>query len=627
MDQVAGRSSGAHAAERPDPLKVLRDTADMRAVSFAPYPLAPFFDERLYLYALMRADVRSGAPLESAEAQERFVAWWVLAGKEDLPDLALTPEAHGWLLRPVGRIAPPGLPLTRVILAPLHHLPDAAAWLEPDGSVGLKYLAWFLLAVAPRFRLAKLLPPEIGTWLASPADGSGGSGLTVLAALIHGMRPDVARRFDLSDPAGRAAYGAWLRNGGLAELGLAELGLAGHAAAPDRSPYVAPRRGTVKDPTRTGGVNLIGYADAEVGLGEDLRTTAIALESAGVPFSVFNLELDSRIRRGDATLAAHIAEDLPYDINIFCITGFETARLFVQHGPALFRGRHNIGYWPWELPRWPAELRVCYGLVDEVWASSTHTAGCYRRDAVRPVHHMPLTVLPPPALTPRRERFGLPAERFLFLFNFDVSSYMERKNPFAAVEAFRRAFDPDRTDVGLVVKAMRGDPESPAWRRLSDACAADPRIRVINEVLDRVPLLELYACCDAYVSLHRAEGFGRTMAEAMLLELPVIATGWSGNADFVTERTGWPVAYDLRPLGPDDYPFGLGTEWADPRIDAAAAAMRAVAAGGPDVAARRRAGRDLVRATLAPAVRGRIMADRLAAIRADRAKRALGERA
>ncbi len=596
-----------HQSSAPAALAALSSAAGPRSVPFAPCPLLPFFDERLYLYAMIREDVRGGGPLESRAIQERFAAWWILTGKDDLPDHALTAEGHACLLEPVGTVPGTSLPITRVILAPLAHLPEARAWLEPDGTVGLKYMAWFLLAAVPMFRLDGLLSAEHRQWLDSPAGPQAPNGFTVLASLLLTFRPDLGQRFSAGTPAGLQSFVAWLRDGGLDQSGL------GAYARPQRQgPYVSARRGAIPAPSRTRGVNLIGYADAELGIGEDLRTTASALETAGIPFSVFNLELDAGISRGDGSVMAHAADDLPFEVNLFCITGYETGRLMVQHGPAMFAGRRNIGCWPWELPRWPAELKVVYSLVDELWASSRFTADCFRRDGIRPVRHMPLTVLPPPAIAPARGRFGLPPDRFLFLFNFDVSSYMARKNPFAAVQAFRRAFPiGERDEVGLVVKAMRGGGDSPAWSRLMEAVREDPRIFVINEVLDRSALFALYASCDAYVSLHRAEGFGRTMAEAMLLGLPVIATGWSGNADFVTPETGWPVRHTLIPVGPDEYPFGLGTEWADPDPAHAAACMRAVAAGGPEVQARRAAARRLIADTLSPAARGRAIAARL----------------
>jgi len=215
-------------------------------------------------------------------------------------------------------------------------------------------------------------------------------------------------------------------------------------------------------------------------------------------------------------------------------------------------------------------------------------------------------------LTPTpRARFGLPEDRFLFLYVFDWNSYPARKNPLAAIDAFRRAFPTGREPVGLVLKTMNARPEDPRWQLLLAAAAADRRVAVLAETLDRGEALGLFAACDAYVSPHRAEGFGRTLAEAMLLGLPVIATAHSGNADFLTPDTGFPVAYRLVPVGHGDYPFGEGLLWAEPDLESLARNMR-LAADQPALARRRaQAGRDLIAARHDPRIVGKAYLGRL----------------
>jgi len=158
--------------------------------------------------------------------------------------------------------------------------------------------------------------------------------------------------------------------------------------------------------------------------------------------------------------------------------------------------------------------------------------------------------------------------------------------------------------VGLVLKTMNARPEDPRWQRLLAEAAADRRVAVLAETLDRGEALGLFAACDAYVSPHRAEGFGRTLAEAMLLGRPVIATAHSGNADFLTPDTGFPVAYRLVPVGPGEYPFGEGLLWAEPDLESLAANMR-LTVDQPGLARRRaQAGRDLIAARHDPRIVG-----------------------
>jgi glycosyltransferase involved in cell wall biosynthesis len=232
--------------------------------------------------------------------------------------------------------------------------------------------------------------------------------------------------------------------------------------------------------------------------------------------------------------------------------------------------------------------------VDELWLSSTYARDAFAASSPVPTFLAPMAVAVDRLTPVPRSRFGLPEGRFLFLYVFDWNSYPARKNPTAAVDAFRRAFPTGREPAGLVLKTMNERPEDPRWQLLQAAAAADRRIVVLAETLDRGEALGLFAACDAYVSPHRAEGFGRTLAEAMLLGLPVIATAYSGNADFLTPDTGFPVAYRLVPVGQGEYPFGEGLLWADPDPDDLAANLR-LAFDQPGLAKRRaEAGRRLV---------------------------------
>jgi glycosyltransferase involved in cell wall biosynthesis len=181
-----------------------------------------------------------------------------------------------------------------------------------------------------------------------------------------------------------------------------------------------------------------------------------------------------------------------------------------------------------------------------------------------------------PPLGVRRGYFGLPADAFVFLFAFDCHSLLERKNPLAVVRAFREAFGL-RPGVQLVLKAMHAAPASPEYRELARACAGQGNIRLLDAVMSRAEMHALMLCCDAYVSLHRSEGFGLTVAEAMAMGKAVLATAWSANADFMTARNSCPIPYRLVPLQRDHGPYRAGGLWADPLHGSAVEAMRRVA--------------------------------------------------
>jgi glycosyltransferase involved in cell wall biosynthesis len=182
----------------------------------------------------------------------------------------------------------------------------------------------------------------------------------------------------------------------------------------------------------------------------------------------------------------------------------------------------------------------------------------YKEATDKPVKLVPLAVSVARMKPYPRKHYGLPEKKFLFLYIFDFNSSVARKNPMAAVQAFKQAFKPSDNTVGLVLKTMNTKPNNPEWQAFLKECQTDKRIQLITETLDRPEVLGLINACDAYVSLHRAEGFGRTLAEAMLLGKPVVATNYSGNVDFLIDGT-YPVSYKLVSVTENSY------QWLDPQ--------------------------------------------------------------
>jgi hypothetical protein len=224
------------------------------------------------------------------------------------------------------------------------------------------------------------------------------------------------------------------------------------------------------------------------------------------------------------------------------------------------------------LPQWPEALEFFYLLADEIWAISAFVRGAFELRAPVPVVHMPSAVVA--EARPDREAYGLPDGAFVFVCFFDGNSSFQRKNPGAAIAAFRRAFPVSDTSVRLVVKAMRAGATSQAWRELQASAGGDPRIAFVDEEWSREETLGLIASCDGLVSLHRAEGFGRPIAEAVLLRRPVVATKWSGNLDFCESGLQFLVEADMQPTPPGAYAWGEGQFWAEPDEAAAAEAVK-----------------------------------------------------
>ena len=219
--------------------------------------------------------------------------------------------------------------------------------------------------------------------------------------------------------------------------------------------------------------------------------------------------------------------------------------------------------------------------MDEIWVSSRYVQEIYATQTNKPVVNVGMAVEDlPPHLTPHTDlcQEGV----FTFLTTFDSFSFAERKNPLAAVRAFQAAFDKNNREVSLIVKTWNRRRVSNAfqigvWRLLDELIQDDPRIRVIDEAFTYEQIISLKLACDCYVSLHRAEGFGFGMLEAMQLGRAVIATAYSGNMDFCTDENCFLVDYDLVAVGYDEYlNVERGSLWADPKISSAAAAMREV---------------------------------------------------
>ena len=247
-------------------------------------------------------------------------------------------------------------------------------------------------------------------------------------------------------------------------------------------------------------------------------------------------------------------------------------------GRHMLRGRRIVGYWVWELPTVPHHWRVGLGFVHEVWVPSRFTADALDKLApgrVRVVPH-PLALAPPVA-EPDRAGFGLPPGTVTVLVSFNMASSFERKNPLAAVAAFRAAFG-DRKDRLLVIKVGYPDYFPADLARLRDAVDGARNIRLDAGTLSPRRSRSLIASVDIVLSLHRAEGFGLVPAEAMLLGKPLIATGWSGNMDFMDTTCTAPIGYRLVPVhdprGVYDIP---GAEWAEADPDEAVAQLRRLA--------------------------------------------------
>lgn len=338
------------------------------------------------------------------------------------------------------------------------------------------------------------------------------------------------------------------------------------------------------------GVNLIGYAKHALGIGEDLRTTTYALNSRNIDTAIINFSPGSFKGREERTFENRIQNKHPYQTTIICLTAEETLRYLMREGSKNLKDRYVIGYWPWELPNWPKSWISAIDYVNEIWVSSKHIKDSLDKETKKPIKIMPLCVdqdgykLYQQGTQERlenRKRFGMDLGTINVCYSFDQNSYIDRKNPLDAFRTFQLAFPPYPLDkvneqVKLLIKTFPNKNVSWEWQYLKDMAKFDSRVEIIESNMNRKDLMRFYGCCDIFLSLHRAEGYGRCLAESLQLGLDLIATDWSGNKDFCKGELYTPVPYKLIPLNPFEYPYWEEQFWAEPDIIEASKILREV---------------------------------------------------
>ncbi len=337
------------------------------------------------------------------------------------------------------------------------------------------------------------------------------------------------------------------------------------------------------------GLNVIGHIYQPSGRGEDARTGAKAALCAHFSVSLINTfgeyGSDGVGLGPESPLRRHISTKNPYDINLFFLNADEMHNAYRHLGADFYNRKYNIACFAWELNEFPDAWLPAIDLVDELWAPSRFIQNSIAAKTDKPIIYMPLVVEYAINEPLPRSFFDLAADKTIFLSFFDFTSYFERKNPFAVVEAFQKACTNTTFSQRslLVIKLNNWDHDGPAARRFEKAVQGSDNIIVIKKIFSDHEMKSLVNACDCLVSLHRSEGFGRGPAEAMALGKPVIVTGYSGNMDYCNEANAFIVDCRLIKLGPKDYPYGLGQIWADPDTTHAAECMQKVVFH-PDVA-------------------------------------------
>jgi hypothetical protein len=324
-------------------------------------------------------------------------------------------------------------------------------------------------------------------------------------------------------------------------------------------------------------VLLIGHAGRETGLGRNYGMLKAGLEAAGA--IVTGLDFDTHANTVSDQIVRWREGCRSKPIAVLAVNANDAPDFFLKDRRGILMDTYNCGFFLWEVSTPPTVQQLGIALMDEIWAPTKYVADIYA--PLKPTHVVGKGLFRGDEDFLTRERPAKARSPFTFVTTFDFDSSIERKNPLAVVMAFQDAFRVDE-NVELVVKTSNVNPQhwSNAWKqweRTLGAAAGDKRVRIINQRLTNDEMTALVRDADCVVSLHRSEGFGYLMSDAMTFGTPVVATDYSGNADFVTAETGYPVTYRLIPV-----PSGAarweceGAVWADADIADAARQMRAV---------------------------------------------------
>ncbi len=362
-------------------------------------------------------------------------------------------------------------------------------------------------------------------------------------------------------------------------------------------------------------VNVMGFLDDALGLAQAARLYIAALRAAGVPVATTAIAPDGPTgprrkvieRYGNR---AHEELRTPFEpaFNLACMNGDHLVRLAQSSGGEVLVQRPTIGQWAWETDVLPTTWLPAFRFLDEIWAFSTFVA-----DNLGRLSPVPVAVIPMAVVVPDPSRVPLPIagdDRFTFLFMFDFFSTSRRKNADGLIDAFARAFGPGEGP-RLLLKTINGRLRPEAEAELRRKITEHPDIELIDAYLEPAQNAALIAHADCYVSLHRSEGFGLTLAESMALGTPVIATGYSGNTDFTTPDNSYLVNWTPTRVGPECEIYPAEGNWAEPDLDHAGELMRRVWQRPEEAQAKAERARLDIDRRYAPEVVGRLARARL----------------
>jgi glycosyltransferase involved in cell wall biosynthesis len=324
------------------------------------------------------------------------------------------------------------------------------------------------------------------------------------------------------------------------------------------------------------GVNVFGFIGGEFGLGEAVRLIIKALNKAEIPVSLINYDIKTNHRNEDSTFKDY-SNDVIYPINLVLMGPSEGKKILAHYPEHFFKNKYNIFYLNWESEYIPQEYVDNLNFYDEIWVPAQ-----YCKDILSNYCDLPVNVIPYPIEIEVDDKKDEEAESFYdknsfnFFFMFDYNSTLERKNTLNLINAFEKAFGKTDKSVSLIIKTSKSTKFTKERELVESRISGFQNIKIVEKIYDKQTLYKIIRGCDAYVSLHRSEGFGLTMAEAMFFGKPVIATNYSGNLEFMNDENGFLVNFKKTKIDSSIINYDSNTVWSEPNIDHAAELMKQV---------------------------------------------------
>jgi glycosyltransferase involved in cell wall biosynthesis len=463
--------------------------------------------------------------------------------------------------------------------------------------VGLEFDQRLREMWSEQFGSRRPLASEFVEWIETIPEYSA-TGLPRYLQAVYDTRTDVQAMYPEVRSGILNRFAWWVGSTGRAEH--PNIRLLGHSVPADR--YVPDQGREIE------GVDVTGFFTTESGIGEAGRTTVSALRTAGVDVSTINYT-DTLSRTSHPFTVDDVSR---HRTVLLSVNADHLPTMRERMGDHFLRDRYVIGQWFWELETAPSWYAEAFKIIDELWAPTRFIERMLRDAAPSRVMvtHVPLPITVPEVdSTVSRGDVGLD-DRFTFLFVFDFLSVMKRKNPLGLIDAFCRAFTPGEGP-HLVIKTINGNRRLKDLNQLLAASSLRPDITVMDSYLPRTHTSALMSLADCYVSLHRSEGLGLTMSESMSLGTPVIATGYSGNLDFMDDSNSWLVSSTRVAVGDSAEGYDPQAMWAEPDLDEAARIMRHVWTYQDEARQKGAIARDTILERHTPAVSGAIMKNRL----------------